>query len=375
MTINNFPKMLAVRAPRESCLAFYAKFKKMNVTYLAGTNSNYKPSVIFPSNVNLIVRKFYPNYWSNVTNLSIVGINGLEELIKSTDIVNITDTYYSFNAEAIYYAKKYNKKIVTIIWATIPNHISSILPPYSFFTKMVVDNTDLFILRNKTAYRFTDSLGIDRSKTKLIYKGVDLNHFYPAKRLTINHQPLVILYVGIYHPSKGLRELIEAFERLVKSGLPVRLHFAGKGPMNDYINKKATVLPIINHGFVAYSDLANLYRSADIFCSPSKEIRFLGIKIWEEYFSYTLMEAQASGLPIVTTNSGGIPEEVDCRNPIVEIGNVTMLFNALKKVVTDSKLRQKLSIINRKRAEKLFDASLQAEITESEILNLVGVHG
>lgn len=373
-TIKSSKKMLAVRAPRESCLAFYTKFKKIDVTYLAGTNLNFKPSInVSKKYFKYVGSSFYPKSKGIVTNLSLVGIKKLKELVKETDIVNLTDTYYSFNAEAVYYAKKYNKKIVTIIWATIPNHLSSWLPPYSFFTRMVINNTDLFILRNKTAYRFTDSLGIDRKKIKLIYKGVDLDHFYPNRKAE-NLMHIAILYVGIYHPSKGLYELIEAFEKLIKSGFAVTLHFAGRGKLNDYINKKALNLPIINHGFVSYSNLANLYRTADIFCSPSKEIRYFGLKIWEEYFSYTLMEAQASGLPIVTTKSGGIPEEVDSRNPIVEIGNANKLYKALEKLVTDPKLRQDLSKINRKRAEKYFDASRQAKKTEEAILNLISVH-
>lgn len=368
MITDRLPRMLTVRAPRESCLAFYAKFKRFEVDYLAATNSSYKPSIKIPKNLKVIIRSFYPELKRQVNNLSLVCINDLEELVKKTDIVNITDTYYSFNSQAVKLANKYGKPIVTVIWTTIPNHVSSWLPPYSFFTKNVLCNTNLFILRNKTAYKFTDSIGIDRKKTAMIYKGVDLKHFYPKKSMVIDSEPIIILYVGIYHPSKGLNELLEAFEKLCDRGLPVELHFAGKGEMEALINEKTKTLPVFNHGFVSYALLGDLYRRADIFCSPSKEIRFLGIKIWEEYFSYTLMEAQASGLPIVATKIGGILEEIGGAGILVDVGNVNQLYLALEKLVNDKSLRIRLGKIARKRAKKYFDAEIQAEKTESEIL-------
>jgi len=81
-----------------------------------------------------------------------------------------------------------------------------------------------------------------------------------------------------------------------------------------------------------------------------------------------LMEAQASGLPIVATNSGGIPEEVDSRNFLVGPGDVDDLYNSLKKLVVDKNLRKKLSVINRRRAEKMFNSEMQAEKTEEAII-------
>jgi glycosyltransferase involved in cell wall biosynthesis len=270
-----------MRGPRESCLAFYSKFKRFDITYFAGEDSSFKSTVAgLPKDFKTVTRTYCPKLWGNINNLSLAAITGLENLIKETDTLNISDTYYSFNSQAVNLAKKYKKKIVTIVWTTIPNHISSWLPPYSFFTKNVVSKTDFFILRNKTAYKFTDSLGIDRGKTVMIYKGVDLKHFFPKKNNT--DKLIKILYIGIYHESKGIKDLINAFERIFKGGYRVELHLAGRGSLENYINNKSKTLPIVNHGFIPYDKLGDLYRLADIFCSPSKEIKILGVKTWEE---------------------------------------------------------------------------------------------
>jgi glycosyltransferase involved in cell wall biosynthesis len=200
----------------------------------------------------------------------------------------------------------------------------------------------------------------------MIYKGVDLEHFYPKKNRD-RKDPVKILYVGNFHHSKGVIDLIDAFETLVDDGLPVKLILAGNGELNSYINQKAKVMPIKNLGFISYNNLAEIYREGDIFCSPSKNINFMGINIWEEYFSYTLMEAQASGLPIVATNTGGIPEEVDSRNYLIEPGNVKAIYKSLKTLVLDENLRISLGKINRVRAERMFNAKTQAAKTESAI--------
>lgn len=378
----NKPRMLAVRASRETCLAFYNNFTEFEVDYVAASEKEFIPSIgKIADNINIISPGFYPSWGidpvtllqKRISNLSWSNIEGLEELVKKSDVVNLTDTYYFFNKQAALLAKKYHKPVVTVIWTTIPSHLSVWLPPYSWNVRAVLDVTDLFILRCRTAYKFTDSLGIDRHKTQMIYKGVDLQNFYPNLKKQKDKKQVDILFVGNYHRSKGILELIEAFEGLLDDKLPVRLIMAGRGELTNYVNQKARNIPIINHDFISYDKLGDVYRQGDIFCSPSKTIEFMGVEIWEEYFSYTLMEAQASGLPIVATKSGGIPEEVGGQNPLVEIGDANGLYTALKVLVLDKVRREALSKLNRERAELLFDAKKQAKATEDAILKFLAV--
>jgi glycosyltransferase involved in cell wall biosynthesis len=335
------PKLLVIRPFRAACRVFYSKFTKFDVTYLTVGDS---PEI--KNNFRVVNTSYYPKI-GKVNNLSWVFMKDMERFVKETDIVCISDNYYFFNLQAILLAKRYNKKVVTILWATIPNHISNWLPPYSFITRKVIVATDLFILRNTSAIPFATSLGAPKGKIKVVYKGIDLAAFCPRKQR--NSKIINILYVGKIINSKGVDDLKAAFKMLIKDRLNVKLSLVSG---------------------VSYAKLPEVYRSADIFCSPSKEINLLGVKIWEEYFSYTLMEAQASGLPIVTTRSVGTIEEVDPRNEFIDKGDVLELYKSLKKLVLDKKLRNKLSVINRERAEKLFNAEIQAKKTESEILKL-----
>jgi glycosyltransferase involved in cell wall biosynthesis len=83
------------------------------------------------------------------------------------------------------------------------------------------------------------------------------------------------------------------------------------------------------------------------------------------------MEAQASGLPIVATRIGGIPEEVGAGNLLVEQRDVEGIRHALKKLVKDQSLRKELGAANRARAEKLFSLKSQAQKTERAILSIL----
>jgi len=80
--------------------------------------------------------------------------------------------------------------------------------------------------------------------------------------------------------------------------------------------------------------LGNLFREADIFCSPS---------IWDEPFGLVNVEAFASGLPVVSTHGGGASEIFAHGGGIlVERGSVEQLASALRRLAEDAKLRSDL---------------------------------
>ncbi len=269
---------------------------------------------------------------------------------------------------------KAGKKLVTVVWVNIPYHISTFIPPYSQSVKEVVKYTDLFILRSKRALRFTDSLGIPKSKVKVIYKGVDMTMFHPSTkpRLKLKKKEINICYVGQLVASKGVPDLLSVFIKLSREYKNVKLTIAGVGPLEKIIRKYSQYYPISYCGFVEYKDLPTFYRKADIFCMPSRDHKYLGlIKGYEEMFGYVLVEAQASGLPVVTTYSGAISEVVGKENPFVDQGDRERLYQELKRLIGDKLLRYKLGRSNRKRAEKLFSLEKQAEKTEEAILSLL----
>lgn len=294
----------------------------------------------------------------------------LEKHISDCDILNVSDCFFLYCRQAALLAKKYHKPLVAIVWQTYPKHPSTYIPPYSWGVGCVRQQTDLFIARSKMAKKYLISIGVPDRKIEVIYKGVDLNCFFPVKKK--NWRGVRILYVGQLHKYKGVDLLLYAFEKLHQDNPNIELWFSGRGPLKKMITDFTKRLPIKLFDFVEYSELSQIYRQCDIFCSPSISFKYFGIfKGGEDWFSYTLMEAMASGLPIVSTYCGGIPEEVGKDNLLVKQNSSEGLYKALKKLVDDQSLREKIAKRNRIRAEKYFSAKKQAAETEAAILKLV----
>ena len=103
---------------------------------------------------------------------------------------------------------------------------------------------------------------------------------------------------------------------------------------------------------VPYEEMPGIYRKADIYVAPSKST-----PTWQEQYNTTLLEAQASGLPIVTTISGGIPENVGGAAILVEPGNADKLAYAIKSLILNPKMRSYLAEKARNRAVRVHDIS------------------
>ena len=373
------PKMAVVRAfPRIPEFGFYTKFSKFDIKLIGNTPSideYFKKN--FPK-VESVCLRLKPAWiidpvkilFKEYTHKSWVYFDGLEKELEDCDVINISDTFYFYCRQCAEISKKENKQLVSVIWESYKNHPSRFVFPYSSNIKKTVVSLDLAILRSNRAKLFTDAIGIQTQKTKVIYKGVDRS-FFSKKPKSNGSKPVKILYIGQLIESKGVIDLISAFEKLVEDGLKVELIIAGQGGLENIINNKSKSLPIKLLGKVSYSKLPDIYSSSDIFCSPSKDLKYFGIKTWEECFSYTLMEAQASGLPIATTISGGIPEEVGEGNILCNPGDVEAIYNGLKSYVEKPQLREIVGKENKKRAVVLFDAKVQAVKTEDAVISLI----
>jgi glycosyltransferase involved in cell wall biosynthesis len=103
---------------------------------------------------------------------------------------------------------------------------------------------------------------------------------------------------------------------------------------------------------VAYEKIANEYRNADIFFAPSKKDSY-----WVEQFGMVFLEAMASGLPIVSTKSGAIPEVVGDTALLADEGDTNSMSNYLLSLISNLKMRKKMGEKARKRAVE--EASIQ----------------
>jgi phosphatidyl-myo-inositol dimannoside synthase len=191
----------------------------------------------------------------------------------------------------------------------------------------------------------------------IIYNGVDTDTFCPAAE----HRPgngLNILCVGRLIERKGQHYLIQAFSALQDAELgPVRLSFVGTGDAEEQLHSLAREIGVYDRvdfkGFVRRQDMPRVYQEADIFVLPSQS----------EGMSIALLEAMASGLPVITTDTGGTMELVKPggNGLVVQWGDVPGLTKALCALLKDEQLRKKMGVDSREIAEKFSWAKVTAD--------------
>jgi glycosyltransferase involved in cell wall biosynthesis len=156
--------------------------------------------------------------------------------------------------------------------------------------------------------------------------------------------PVRILFVGWLKPYKGVLELIEATGRLEGVELVLLGRFVDGAENEIRAAMSAAGLDgrVQLPGEVPLEEVWKHYEAADIFCLPS----------WTEGFPNTLVEAMMSGLPVVATPVGAIPEVlVDGETgTLTPVRDAAALETALRVLVADSALRHRMGDAGRARA-------------------------
>jgi glycogen synthase len=181
----------------------------------------------------------------------------------------------------------------------------------------------------------------------VVQNGVDIELFHPANPPHA-HPPsrrLRCLAVARLVERKGLGDLIRAFALLERGRF--ELEIVGGGPDEKVLRDLVAQLGLWHEvRFLGPADrhrVAERYRQADLFTLPSTA----------EAFGNVFAEALASGLPIVGSNTGGIPDLVEhgTNGLLVPPGDVHALAGAIRYLADDPELRAEMSKRNRARAE------------------------
>ena len=192
-------------------------------------------------------------------------------------------------------------------------------------------------------------------KIQTIHNGIDLQKFSRKESPTVDRHTIglknddfVIVFSGRINRDKGVSELIESLLQLqdlpsLKLLVIGSTFFGNASNEDDFVRtlkKKAQDIEgnIIFTGFIPYDLMPDYLQMADVAVIPS---------IWNDPFPTTVLEAQAMGLPIITTNRGGIPEEVGKNNALIvstENNFIKNLANAIRQLYFNPEQRNAMSL-------------------------------
>jgi glycosyltransferase involved in cell wall biosynthesis len=221
----------------------------------------------------------------------------------------------------------------------------------------------------------------DRCRT--IYYGVDVPAFQGGGRIDPSSHAR-ILFVGRVSPEKGIHVLLDAFRLMAARCPTAELHIVGKDSVpssgmiadltddphtrnlrsidpHNYRERICATLPgdvrsrVHFRGDVPHSELPDIYRDAAVFAFPSE---------WHEPFGIPVVEAMASGLPVVGTRSGGIMESIEHGRTgfLVDRGDSRALAEALATLLLSPDLRYAMGQAGLERAASIWgwDRTIEA---------------
>jgi glycosyltransferase involved in cell wall biosynthesis len=183
-----------------------------------------------------------------------------------------------------------------------------------FEEKMLERAQKIIAVSHFTKRELLEYYKIPEVKIRVIHNGVDTKKFQPAKdkhkikaELGFNPDDIVILSVGRLYARKGLFTLIESMHAVVQRFRNAKFIISGKGQSDEmrklmaHAEKLGVKDNIIFTGYYPDKKLPKLYQAADVFAFST----------FYEHHPFAVLEALSTGLPVVTTNVGGIPETIE----------------------------------------------------------------
>lgn len=235
-----------------------------------------------------------------------------------------------------------------------------------------------------------------------IGNGVDITRFHPRAPADALQRPCRILFVGRIAPDKGVHLLIQAFNTLARERTDLQLTLVGKagmmpfdvlgvllkddpalaslqpfygqsplawlrkevlGQRDSYLaHLRASLSPEVAtrahfRGTVSLEELAKLYAEADLLVLPS---------IWQESYGLPIAEAMASGVPVIASRCGGVPELVEdgLTGRLVPRLDLDALVGAMREMLQDPHRLRQMGQAARLRAERLLTWERSAQRLE-----------
>ena len=217
------------------------------------------------------------------------------------------------------------------------------------------------------------ALGCPRDKLRLQRTGIPLEEWGFLPRQEARAGACRILQCCRLIEKKGVDLTLRAFAELRQTHPHSELVIVGGGPLRDELPKLAATLGVAEHvrfrGFLDQARLREEMRGADMFVHPSR-VAGDGNR---EGVPNSMLEAMASGVPVVATRHGGIPEAVTdgVSGLLVPENDVPALVGAMRRLLEDGALAQRLGMGARRAIEEKFDREANIRLLESCYLDLI----
>ncbi|MEQ9423289.1 MAG: glycosyltransferase family 4 protein [Cyclobacteriaceae bacterium] len=319
----------------------FREYKNLHIDLVTSSTSNFKVDQI-ADNVTihyLNIGKSGNLHYQSIFKLLIYSAKALiysREIIKSNDI-QLIHAFFGIPCGfiSLLLGKPY---IVSLRGSDVPFYnkrfylLDSLL--FSWLSriiwkksaKVIANSNDLASLARENA---------PYQSVSIIENGVDTKLFHPSAE---PKNQLKILSVGRLIERKGFKYLVEA----IKTYPDISLTIVGDGPQSDKLKKLAPI-NVTFLGNVPHGKMPEIYRNHNLFILPSLN----------EGMSNTVLEAMASGLALILTDTGGNTSLIDDCGLIIEKKSSKAIIAAINEFVSDEKMVEEYGKVTRQKVKKL----------------------
>jgi glycosyltransferase involved in cell wall biosynthesis len=285
------------------------------------------------------------------------------------DIIHLQNRFFVDFDTAALYAKIKNKPFMMTIHNARPLGISLPISVFGSAYDWAIGRwpfamADRIIAVSEWVRHDIAKYRIDENKIVAVHNGINVGSFRPTAATNVRKQygiggPM-LLFVGRMITQKGVPYLIDAMPLVLQRHPDTRLLLVGRGSALESLKKKVGAMglekSVIFSGYMTEEMLKEAYGTCDMFVLPS---------VWE-VLPIAILEAMASGKPVVCTNAGGNAELVkDGYNGyVVPMRSPEALADRINALLDDPEKMKSMGRAGRRRAEDEFDLKLIAARTK-----------
>ncbi len=213
---------------------------------------------------------------------------------------------------------------------------------YKTTTRSTMRRADrIWAVSNTTANALSDNYEVPPSKIEVIYEGVSIEQFHPERQNDLPERPFAgryVLMVASLYPNKNIDKAICAFRNVVDRGMPHHLLIVG----NDWHHYRKELEKLVKQlhleervhfvGGVKHEEIPAYFKHAELFLMISTV----------ESFGLPVLEAMASGVPVLISQRSSLPEIAGNAALTVDIQNTNHIADQMVRILTDRALSNSL---------------------------------
>jgi colanic acid/amylovoran biosynthesis glycosyltransferase len=248
-------------------------------------------------------------------------------------------------------------------------------PVHRALTERMLEKATLLLVRSESLAERLKSLGAPPEKIRIHRAGIPLDQIVFQQRAAPPDGAWHCVQACRLIAKKGLHTSLRAFAEFGRRFPRARFTIAGEGPQRQELESAAACLGIAERvefaGFLSQEKLHALYAGAHLFLHPSE----VGIDGDQEGVPNSMLEAMASGLPVVATVHGGIPEAIEhgVSGLLTPERDSAALAESLFALADDPARYARMSAAAAARAAAQFDLKAQSRVLEAHYREAISI--